>query len=196
MHAHHKQYQNSGIFTLRAEELSWYYQSGASFIFPDKWDAFLAPIPAAERHMLMAAYHRRLTGDDETKRLECARAWSIWEKATSRLHVDDAGVAAAADNDKWCLAFARIENHFFCNAGFMQYDGQLIKEADKLVNVPGTIVQGRYDVVCPAKSAWDLSKVRFVLQISRSSFDAMLTLHVNYSRKCFRRRKCLCHTRR
>jgi proline iminopeptidase len=148
-----------GIFTLRASELLFFYQEGANHLFPEAWEIFIAPIPPAERGHLMSAYQRRLTGDNEEEKLACARAWSMWEKKTSRLYVDNKDVEKAGANAKWCLAFARIENHFFVNAGWFKYDGQLIAEAgDKLKDIPGVIVQGRYDVVCPAKSAWELHK--------------------------------------
>ncbi len=104
-----------GIFTLREAELKWFYQEGASWIFPDAWEAFVAPIPAVERGHLMSAYYRRLTGADKAEQLKCARAWSVWEMHTSRLYVDPKYVARAADDDQFSLAFARIENHYFVN---------------------------------------------------------------------------------
>jgi len=146
-----------GVFTLRREELIWFYQEGASFLFPDYWEPYLEPIPEAERGDLMSAYHRRLTGDDEEEKLKCAKAWTTWELSTSRLHVDPSYIAAG-EEDKFAIAFARIECHYFVNAGFFKYDGQLIKEINKIAHIPATIVQGRYDVVCPMKTAWDLHK--------------------------------------
>ncbi len=145
-----------GIFTLRRAELLWYYQEGASWLFPDLWEAFLAPIPEAERDDLMAAYHRRLTGDDEAARLAAARAWSVWEGRTITL-LPNAKLAAAFDDPHYALAFARIENHFFVNRGFVE-EGQLLRDAHRLAGIPGVIVQGRYDVATPAKTAWDLAK--------------------------------------
>jgi len=146
-----------GIFTLRREELVWFYQEGASFLFPEYWEPYLECIPEVERADLMSAYHRRLTGDDEKEKLKCAKAWTTWELSTSRLHVDPDYIAAG-EEDKFAIAFARIECHYFVNAGFLKYEGQLIKEANKIAHIPTTIVQGRYDVVCPIYTAWDLHK--------------------------------------
>eukprot|EP00911_Craspedida_sp_UC1_P002561 UC1_evm1s1899 len=146
-----------GIFTLRRKELIWFYQEGASFIFPDTWESYLKPIPDVERADMMSAYYRRLTGSDEAEQLACAKAWSTWECATARLAVDPAMLAKGTD-PRWALAFARIECHYFINGGFFEEDGQLIKNAGILANIPTTIVQGRYDVVCPMRSAWDLHR--------------------------------------
>jgi len=146
-----------GIFTLRRKELLFFYQEGASFLFPDAWDDFVAPIPEPERFDLMSAYHRRLTGPDEDLKAHCAKSWTTWEMATSRLYIDPEYIKRGAD-DEFAVAFARIEAHYFVNAGFFKYDGQLIREADKIAHIPGVIVQGRYDVVCPALTAWDLHK--------------------------------------
>jgi proline iminopeptidase len=143
-----------GIFTLRRSELLWFYQEGASWLFPDKWDFYLAPIPESERHDLIAAYHRRLTGPDETIRLQAARAWSTWEHETITLLPNPAHAAQGAD-PHYALAFARIENHYFMHGGFFT-EGQLINDAHKLAQIPGTIIQGRYDACTPARTAWDL----------------------------------------
>ncbi|CAF0790012.1 unnamed protein product [Adineta steineri] len=148
-----------GIFCCRRKELLWFYQEGASMIFPDAWDKYLEPIPVGERGDLMSAYHRRLTGNNEEEKLKAATAWSVWEMATSRLYVDPASIARATDDAKFAVAFARIEAHYFVNGAFMNDDEQLLKNADKIKDIPGVIVQGRYDVVCPARSAWDLHKV-------------------------------------
>ncbi|CAF1316797.1 unnamed protein product [Adineta steineri] len=148
-----------GIFCCRRKELLWFYQEGASMIFPDAWDKYLEPIPVGERGDLMSAYHRRLTGSNEEEKLKAATAWSVWEMATSRLYVDPSYIAHATDDAKFAVAFARIETHYFVNGAFMNEDGQLLKNADKIKDIPGVIVQGRYDVVCPARSAWDLHKV-------------------------------------
>ncbi|MAQ16573.1 MAG: prolyl aminopeptidase [Sandaracinus sp.] len=145
-----------GIFLVRREEVQWYYQEGASRFFPDAWESFLAPIPEDERDDLVSAYHRRLTSDDESVRLEAARAWSVWEGSTSRLRVDPALVARTAQ-PHFAEAFARIECHYFVNGGFME-DGQLLRDVHRLRAIPGVIVQGRYDVICPPKSAWELHR--------------------------------------
>ena len=146
-----------GIFMLRRWELEWFYQQGASRLFPDAWEHYLAPIPQAERGDLIAAYHRRLTSDDEAIRLEAARAWSIWEGGTSYLHIDP-NYATSHGDPKFALAFARIENHYFVNRGFFEVEDQLLRDAHKIADIPGVIVHGRYDVVCPIQSAWELHK--------------------------------------
>lgn len=144
-----------GIFTLRRAELLWFYQSGASWIFPQHWAGFLAPIPPAERDDLMAAYYRRLTSDDRDVRLEAARAWSVWEGSTVSL-LPSAERAESFAGEHFALAFARIECHYFVNAGFFERDGWLIEEAPRLADIPGVIVQGQYDIVTPLRTAIDL----------------------------------------
>jgi proline iminopeptidase len=145
-----------GIFTLRRAELHWYYQEGASWLFPDKWERFLAPVPESERDDLMAAYRRILTGPDPKARLEAARAWSLWEGETITL-LPDERTSKQFGIDDYALAFARIENHYFVNGGFFE-EGQLIREAHRLHDIPGVIIQGRYDVATPAKTAWELHR--------------------------------------
>ncbi|MDO5505526.1 MAG: prolyl aminopeptidase [Pseudoxanthomonas suwonensis] len=146
-----------GIFMLRQWELQWFYQQGASRLFPEPWEHYLAAIPEAERGDLIAAYHRRLTSDDEAERLAAAKAWSIWEGATSFLHVDE-DFAEAHGDPQFALAFARIENHYFVNKGFFEVDDQLLRDVERIADIPGVIVHGRYDVVCPIANAWDLHK--------------------------------------
>ena len=146
-----------GIFMLRRFELEWFYQQGANRLFPDAWEHYLKPIPAVERHDLISAFHRRLTSDDEATRLDAARAWSVWEAATSFLQVDDAFINSHED-PQFALAFARIENHYFVNGGFFEVDDQLLRDAHRIADIPGVIVHGRYDVVCPLANAWDLSR--------------------------------------
>jgi proline iminopeptidase len=146
-----------GIFLMRRWELEWFYQEGCSAIFPDHWEDYLAPIPPVERADLISAYHRRLTGPDHAVRVAAARAWATWEARTSFLRENPDYVAAFEDDDR-ALAFARIESHYFVNGGFFECDGQLLRDAHRLHAIPGTIVQGRYDVVCPPKSAWDLHR--------------------------------------
>ncbi|WP_101925210.1 MULTISPECIES: prolyl aminopeptidase [Luteimonas] len=144
-----------GIFMLRRWELEWFYQDGASRLFPEAWQHYVAAIPDAERGDLIAAFHARLTSDDEATRLAAARAWSVWEGATSFLHVD-ADFADSHADAQFALAFARIENHYFVNGGFFEVDDQLLRDAYRIVDIPGVIVHGRYDVVCPVQNAWDL----------------------------------------
>jgi proline iminopeptidase len=145
-----------GIFTLRRAELLWYYQEGASWLFPDLWEEYLAPIPPDERSDMMGAYRRRLTGDDEAVKLAAARAWSLWEARTITL-LPSRELEDHHGDDSYALAFARIENHYFVNEGFLE-EGQLLRDAHRLADIPGVIVQGRYDVATPARTAWDLSK--------------------------------------
>jgi proline iminopeptidase len=144
-----------GVFTLREAELRWFYQDGASWVFPDAWEAFLAPIPPAERRDLMAAYHRRLTHADAGVRLEAARAWSGWEAATLSLF-EDRDRVARFQTDDYALAFARIECHYFVNRGFFAHDGWLLDAVPRFRHLPCRIVQGRYDVCTPARTAWEL----------------------------------------
>jgi proline iminopeptidase len=146
-----------GIFLLRRKELLWFYQEGASWLFPDAWDEYLKPIPEVERGDLMSAYYRRLTSDDPAVRGAAARAWSVWEGTTSRLHVDPEYVARYG-GDQFADAFARIEAHYFVHGAWLRSDTQLLDDAPKIAHIPGVIVQGRYDVVCPAASAWALHK--------------------------------------
>jgi proline iminopeptidase len=169
-----------GIFMLRRWELEWFYQTGCDAIFPDAWEHYLAPIPVAERADLMSAYHRRLTSADATVRLAAAQAWSIWEGATSFLFQESAHIASSAA-DEFALAFARIENHYFVNGGFFECDDQLLRDVHRLRDIPGVIVQGRYDVVCPARSAWDLHRawpeadLRIVADAGHSAFEPGIT---------------------
>ncbi len=169
-----------GIFMLRRWELEWFYQHGCDALFPDAWEEYLAPIPPVERGDLMGAYHRRLTSPDPAVRLEAARAWSMWEGATSFLHRDDAHVDSCGE-DSFALAFARIENHYFVHGGFFDADDQLLRESYGLRTIPAVIVQGRYDVVCPARSAWDLHRawpeadLRIVADAGHSAFEPGIT---------------------
>ena len=146
-----------GIFLLRRKELLWFYQEGASWLFPDAWDEYLKPIPEVERGDLMSAYYRRLTSEDPAVRSAAAKAWSIWEGTTSKLHVDPDYIAHFG-GDEFADAFARIEAHYFVHGAWLRSDAQLLDDASKIAHLPGVIVQGRYDVVCPAASAWALHK--------------------------------------
>jgi proline iminopeptidase len=145
-----------GIFMLRSWELAWYYQEGASRLFPDKWEQYVAPIPLDERDDLIAAYRRRLTSEDSAAQLAAARAWALWEGETGTL-LPHPAVTEGFRNDDFALAFARIENHYFVHGGWFGY-GQLLRDAGRLKDIPGVIVQGRYDVTCPMQSAWDLHR--------------------------------------
>ncbi len=145
-----------GIFTLRRDELLWFYQEGASWLYPDLWADYLAPIPKAEHGDLIAAYYKRLTGDDADAQLRAARAWSLWEGGTVSFHPSQERMQSFT-NEAFALAFARIECHYFYNAGFFERDDQIIANIDRVRHIPGVIVQGRYDVVTPMKTAFDLA---------------------------------------
>lgn len=144
-----------GIFLLRQKELRWFYQEGASYLFPDAWEHYLAPIPVAEREDLISAYYKRLTSSDATMRIAAAQAWSVWEASTSKLIVD-ASLQQKLGETYFAEAFARIECHYFVNKGFLESEDQLLRNCDRIRHLPIVIVQGRYDVVCPMISAWEL----------------------------------------
>ena len=146
-----------GIFTLRKAEIDWYYQGGASRIFPDAWENFIAPIPQQERGDLVSAYYRRLTSEDANIRIEAARAWSMWEGSTINLFQRPKQIANYG-SERFAVAFARIECHYFINGGFMEKDGWLIENAETIRSIPTTIIQGRYDVCTPMVTAWDLHR--------------------------------------
>lgn len=145
-----------GVYTLTRAELDWYYQFGVSEMFPDKWEGFIAPIPENERHEMMQAYRRRLVGNDRAEQLKCAKAWSIWEGETITLLPNPTAADTFLDAE-FAFAFARIENHFFVHGAWLE-EGQLLRDAHKLRDIPGTIVHGRYDMPCPARYAWALHK--------------------------------------
>lgn len=145
-----------GIYMLTKAELDWYYQFGVSEMFPEKWEGFLAPIPEAERGDMVAAYRKRLVGEDREEQLRCAKAWSLWEGETITLLPEPETADAFLDPD-YALAFARIENHYFTHAGWLE-EGQLLRDAGKLADIPGTIVHGRYDMPCPMRYAWLLHR--------------------------------------
>ncbi len=146
-----------GIFLLRKQEIDWFYQRGASILYPDAWEPYLAHIPEGERGGLLKAYYTRLTSPDAAVRLAAAKVWSGWEGATSKL-IPDADFSGHFEEDEFALAFARIECHYFTHKGFFETDDQLLRDAHKIRHIPGVIVQGRYDVVCPMESAWALHR--------------------------------------
>jgi proline iminopeptidase len=146
-----------GIFLCRPKEIRWFYQEGANALYPDAWEHYVKVIPEAEREDMLGAFHRRLTSDDETVRLEAARAWSVWEGSTSKLYPDEDFIAHFGD-PQFALAFARIECHYFMNNAFFETDNYLIENVGKIRHIPAVIVQGRYDVVCPLMSAWELHR--------------------------------------
>jgi proline iminopeptidase len=146
-----------GIFLCRKQEIDWFYQKGASHLFPDAWDKYLKPIPESERSDLVAAYYRRLTHPDRQIRLEAARAWSTWEGSTSCL-LPDLGLIQHSGEDVFAEAFARIECHYFINGIWLKHDNQIIEDVHRIRHIPCEIVHGRYDVVCPVENAWDLHR--------------------------------------
>jgi proline iminopeptidase len=146
-----------GIFLLRKEELHWFYQDGASRIFPEAWSGFLDIIDEDKRNNLMSSYHEIFKSDDKEKRLKAAIAWSKWEAATSSLAYKPSLVEEFS-NPEFALAFALIENHYFVNKGWFKTENQIIDNIDIIRSIPAVIVQGRYDVVCPMKTAWELSE--------------------------------------
>jgi proline iminopeptidase len=165
-----------GIFLLSDRELKWFYQWGTSELFPDAFEAYRDAIPPGERGDFIKAYHLRLTSDDPAVRAAAAKAWSVWEAATSYLHVN-ADYVARAGEDRFALAFARIECHYFVNRGFFERETQLLDDIGKIRHIPCVIVQGRYDVVCPMVTAWALhrafpeAELRIVPDAGHSAFE-------------------------
>ena len=167
-----------GIFLLRRSELEWFYlrPDGAGSLFPDRWDEFVAPIPKRERGDILRAYYKRLTSASATVRNRAASAWSIWEAATSYLHPHPEHIAAFRPGRR-ATALAKIECHYFLNGGFFPRDAYLLHEAKRIRRIPGIIVHGRYDVVCPMRSAWDLhqawpeAKLRIVADAGHASLE-------------------------
>ncbi len=146
-----------GIFMLRQKELKWFYQEGASFIYPDAWEHYKNAIPKEERSDYISAFYKRLTSDDKEVRSKASKAWSVWEASTSKL-IQNKDLMNTFSGDDFADAFARIECHFFTNKGFFKSENQLLEGVEKIRHIPTIIVQGRYDVVCPVESAWDLHK--------------------------------------
>ncbi|MDC0253623.1 prolyl aminopeptidase [Bacteriovoracales bacterium] len=146
-----------GIFLLREKELRWFYQEGASFIFPDEWEKYKNVIPTQERNDFISAYYKRLTGPDKNERMKAAKAWSQWEGSTSKL-TQDPNTINSYGEDQFAEAFARIECHYFYNKGFFKDENQILNNIQLIKDIPAVIVQGRYDVVCPVETAWELHK--------------------------------------
>jgi len=168
-----------GIFLLRKSELNWFYQDelGAASLFPDLWEKYIAPIPRRERHAMVRAYYRRLTSRSSAVRARAARAWSIWEGATSYLQASASSIAKF-DDPEFAAAFARIECHYFVHGGFLDHPDQLLRNVRRIRHIPAVIVQGRYDVVCPMRSAWALHRAwpqaqfRIVPDAGHSAFES------------------------
>jgi proline iminopeptidase len=169
-----------GIFLLRRWEIEWFYQKGCDAIYPDAFEPYVSHIPPDERGDLIAAYYKRLTSESTAVRLAAAKAWSVWEGGTSYL-LQNADYIASTGADEFALAFARIECHYFVNRGFFDVDDQLLRNVDRIRKIPAVIVQGRYDVVCPLRSAWDLHRawpeadLRIVADAGHSAFESGIT---------------------
>jgi proline iminopeptidase len=170
-----------GIFLLRQLELDWFYQNdlGAAALFPDFWEQYLKPLSIEERADCMQSYYKRLTSDNRETLLAAARAWSVWESALAYMKVNESYIRQAED-PKFAAAFARIECHYFVNGGFLERPDQLLEDVPKIRHIPGVIVQGRFDVVCPLRSAWDLHKawpeadLRIVPDAGHSAFEVSI----------------------
>ena len=146
-----------GIFLLRQFEIDWFYQEGCSYIYPDEWENYKSIIPKEEQKNFVKAYYQRLTSNDKKIRSQAAEKWAKWEASTSKL-IQDKNSLHHFDDTKVAEAFSRIECHYFTNKGFFEYDGWILDQLKVLESIPTSIVQGRYDVVCPMQSAWDLHK--------------------------------------
>jgi proline iminopeptidase len=172
-----------GIFLLRRREIEWYYQEGASRIFPEAWAKYLEPIPEEERDDLVGAYYRRLTSVNREERIAAARAWSMWEGSTSRL-VPDPELIERTGDAAFAEAFARIECHYFINGGFFQDEDHLLANIERIAHIPAVIVQGRYDIVCPAESAyqlhkaWPKSELTVAAKSGHSALEPEITEHL------------------
>jgi proline iminopeptidase len=168
-----------GIFLLRRWEIEWFYQNpgGAGALYPDLWERYVAPIAEGERADMVSAYYKQLTSEDPQVLGQAARAWSVWEGATSYLRLNPDYVSKFQE-DIYAATFARIECHYFINKGFLKTDAQLLEDVDRIRHIPTVIVQGRYDVICPMKSAWDLHRawpeadLRVVPDAGHSAFEA------------------------
>jgi len=169
-----------GIFMLRRKEIQWFYQAGANALFPDAWEEYLAPIPAAERDDLISAFHRRLTDPDPAVRLAAARAWAVWEAATSFLRPSEEFKQTMFEPEA-ALAMARIECHYFVNHGFLEREDTLLDGVEHIRHIPAVIVQSRYDVVCPMTTAWELHQrwpeadFQIIPAAGHSAFDEPVT---------------------
>ncbi|MGR3563362.1 MAG: prolyl aminopeptidase [Heliomarina sp.] len=145
-----------GVFLMTKAELDWFYGGGAGRFWPETWARFVEKIPRAERHDMIGAYHKRLFSGDVNEEVRFGRAWSAWENALASIQSTG---ASGESPGEYARAFARLENHYFINGGFLEYDGQILSQMDRIAEIPGVIVQGRYDMICPPHSAWTLSEL-------------------------------------
>ena len=145
-----------GVFLMTKGELDWFYGGGAGKFWPETWARFVSLIPEDERSDLIAAYHRRLFCGDKTEEIRYGRNWSAWENALASIH--SSGLSGESPGE-YARAFARIENHYFVNGGFLEFDGQILANMGRISHIPGVIVQGRYDMICPPVSAWKINEL-------------------------------------
>ncbi|MGB1387471.1 MAG: prolyl aminopeptidase [Paracoccaceae bacterium] len=143
-----------GVFTMTQAELDWFYGGGAGKFWPETWERFVSPIPEEERDDLIAAYHRRLFCGDVSAEMRYGRSWSAWENALASIH--SSGTSGESPGE-YARAFARLENHYFVNGGFLEEDGQILNRMDRIAKIPGIVVQGRYDMICPPSAAWEIT---------------------------------------
>lgn len=180
-----------GVFLMTRRELDWFYGGGAATFFPDLWDEFIRPIPVAERDDLIAAYHRRLIGGDMAVQTEFARVWTRWEGSTATLRADPR-IRPGLGDAAYARAFARIECHYFQNGGFLDDDGQILREMRTIRDIPAVIVQGRYDMVCPPLSAfqlhqaWPGSELRVVADAGHALSEPGITAELVAATDAFR----------
>jgi proline iminopeptidase len=169
-----------GVFLLRRVELDWFYRWGANMMFPDEWDLLTSGLSRTERRDIVSTYHQLVTTGKMAKRLDAARRWCRWELSTSHLRLSPDELERAS-SDRFALAFATIETHYFRNRAFLRSDGELLGGLGRLAGIPCRIVQGRYDVVCPVRSAWDLAKalpgadLRILDATGHSAFEVATT---------------------
>jgi proline iminopeptidase len=180
-----------GVFLMTRRELDWFYGGGAAAFFPDLWDEFVRPIPVTERDDLIAAYHRRLMGGDMAVQTEFARVWTRWEGSTATLRADPR-IRPGLGDAAYARAFARIECHYFRNGGFLDDDGQILREMPRIRDIPAVIVQGRYDMVCPPLSAfqlhqaWPGSELRIVADAGHALSEPGITAELVAATDAFR----------
>jgi proline iminopeptidase len=181
-----------GIFLGRPREVQWLFQEGASRVFPDAYERFIGPIPPAERGDLMSAYHKRLVSEDPVERMRAAQAWSLWEASVCKLIPDEAFLREMSA-DRQALSLARLENHYCRNGLFLPSPDHVLENAERLAGIRTRIVQGRYDMACPAESAWDLhralpqSELRIVPDAGHSATEPGLMRELVRATDDFRR---------
>ncbi|KEJ96971.1 prolyl aminopeptidase Serine peptidase. MEROPS family S33 [Pseudosulfitobacter pseudonitzschiae] len=161
-----------GVFTMTKAEIDWFYGGGAGKFWPEVWARFVGLIPEDERDDLVAAYHKRLFSGDRLEETKYGRAWASWENALASIHSNGMGGEAPGE---YARAFSRLENHYFINGGFLEFDGQILANMDRIADIPGTVVQGRYDMICPPDSAYAIVQrwPRSTLKMVRNAGHAL-----------------------